>query len=539
MATVQTRPFANQKPGTSGLRKKSQEFLRQNYTENYLQSIFDCIPIAMRRVLIIGGDGRYPGIAITKIAIRMAAANGFSTIIVGRDGLLSTPATSHLVRKLSATAALVFTASHNPGGPDGDFGVKLNLSNGGPASDAFVQKIHCRTQIIESYLISEHEVPPLSVLGTHAYDGAALTVIDPVSDYIYLMEKLFDFDRIAALRKSGFRILFDGLNGVSGPYAQELFVNRLGFAEECLVRTTPLPDFGGYHPDPNPIYAERFYYSMMAQAAPDFGAACDSDADRHMIMGRHVFVTPSDSLAILAEHMHVAPGYKDGVHGVARSIGTSSAVDRLLRHRGLKLHETPTGWKYFGNLLEAGSITLCGEESSGAGSNHIREKDGIWAVLLWLSVIAAKKKSVGALLQDHWRQFGRTYYERRDYDDLNESACQGMIDKLRARLVTLKGRGTVLGAILEAKEFDYVDPVDGAIAERQGIVLKFASDARIVMRLSGTGTSGATLRVYSERHDHRVFDRDPSSYLEDVFNALDQVSGLTAMTKRIYPTMIS
>ncbi len=539
MAIVETRPFSGQKPGTSGLRKKVVEFLQQGFAENYLQSIFDSLPRQGRNILIVGGDGRYPGPVMSRTVLRMAAANGFLHAITGVNGWLSTPAVSHLVRKHNAMAAIVLTASHNPGGQSGDFGIKLNLVNGGPATDLFAKEVYRRTQNISAFHIADETAPSLTDCGHYSIAGMTVDVIDPVHDYSNLMQRLFDFDALAKLAASGYRILFDGLNGISGPYAREVLVNQIGFPESSLVRANPLPDFGGQFPDPNPVYAGRFHNAMLSTAAPDFGAACDSDADRHMIMGRCAYVAPSDSLAILAQHMHLAPAYASGIVGVARSVGTSTAVDRVATHMHIPCFETPTGWKYFGNLLDAGLITLCGEESSGAGSSHIREKDGLWAILVWLSIIAATRKPVSHLLSDHWQQFGRTYYERRDYEEIDEGACQEMLKRLRLRLARLPGRSTALGNIEKASDFSYDDPVDLTIAENQGIVLHFSSGARIVTRLSGTGTAGATLRVYGERYDAHRFDRITGEYLESLFDILDQIAGISAITRQYAPSLVT
>jgi phosphoglucomutase len=539
MAQVDTRPFPGQKPGTSGLRKRVSEFLEPKFTENYVQSIFDCLPVDNRRTLVIGGDGRYPGDQIIRTVLRMAAANGFHYAIVGQHGWLSTPAASHLVRTRKASIAIILTASHNPGGQTGDFGIKLNLSNGGPAPDSFARMIYERTQHIDAYQISHESGPDLRLTGTAHLEGMSIEIIDPVVEYRVLMEKLFDFDALENLAKSGFRIMFDGLNGISGPYARDILVRTLGFPEASLVRCDPLPDFGGQYPDPNPVYAGRFHQAMMASTAPHFGAACDSDADRHMIMGQGITVTPSDSLAILCQHMSLAPAYAAGISGVARSLGTSTAVDRVARNLGIPCFETPTGWKFFGNLLDAELITLCGEESSGAGSNHIREKDGVWAVLLWLSIIAKTRIPISQHLGDLWAQYGRTYYERRDYEEVDEGACQDMLQRFRRRLSRLVGRPSVLGEIIQADEFAYQDPVDGSVTEQQGIRLCFANGARVIMRLSGTGTVGATLRVYGERHDTKRFDRDTSEHLESLFDILDQVAGISAITRQYAPSLIT
>ncbi len=537
MATVRTTPFEGQQAGTSGLRKKVSVFSQPKYLENYLQSVFDCLPPHRNNLLVVGGDGRYFNDIAIKTILRMAAANGVNSVLVGQHGWLSTPATSHLVRKFNARAALVLTASHNPGGPSGDFGIKLNLPNGGAAPEQLTQKIYERTRTIETFNITESAAPPLDRLGRHQIDSMHIDVIDPVSDYLSLMQSLFDFDAIHALGQSGFRMVFDCLHGVTGPYARSIFVNSLSFPESSLLGATPLPDFAGQNPDPNPVYAGRFFQTMMKTYAPDFGAASDSDGDRHMIMGRGTLVTPSDSLAILAQHIHIAPGYMRGIAGVARSIATSQALDRVAAALKIPHYETPTGWKYFCNLLDAGHITLCGEESSGASSNHIREKDGIWAVLLWLNILARTRKTVSQLLVDHWNRFGRTYYQRRDYEELDEDHCNDLYTRLRSRLPLLSARATPIGDITSAADFDYEDPVNGQQSCQQGIRIAFADGSRIVLRLSGTGTVGKTLRLYGERHDATRFDRNIHEFLEPMMDWLDAAAGISAITRQSSPTI--
>ena len=539
MAIISTTPFTGQMPGTSGLRKRVSVFAQQHYLENYLQAVFECLPPHENNLLVVGGDGRFHNDVALKTVLRMAAAHGFGRCIVGRNGLLSTPAISYLVRKHGARAAIVLTASHNPGGVNGDFGVKLNLPNGGPASEKMVQRIYEKTVGIRTYAIADTGAPALNRVGVTSLDGMAIEIVDPAADYLALMQRLVDFDAIAMLAKSGFSLLYDGLHGVTGPYAKAIFVETLGFPPSSLTGCTPLPDFGGQIPDPNPDCAGRFHLAMMGEHSADFGAACDSDGDRHMIMGRKIYVTPSDSLALLAQHMQVAPAYAGGLAGVARSIGTSTAVDRVAHSLGVQCYETPTGWRYFGNLLESGRISLCGEESSGASSHHIREKDGIWAVLLWLNILARTKKSVAQLLNEHWMRFGRTYYERRDYEEVDEGPCITLLSKLRGRLGGLTGRSTTLGPILFANEFSYHDVVDDSVSHQQGIQLRFGAGARLVVRLSGTGTSGATLRLYGERYDGTRFDRSRSEFLESLFDLADQIMGVSALTRRFEPTLVT
>jgi phosphoglucomutase len=539
MATICTTPFEGQQAGTSGLRKQVVVFSQPHYLENYIQSVFDCLPLHHNNLLIVGGDGRYLNDHALQIILRMAAANKIGAVMVGRNGWLSTPAASHLVRKYNARAALVLTASHNPGGRSGDFGIKLNLSNGGAAPESLTQKIYEQTKRIEQYQISESQVPALDQLGRHQLDSLHIEIIDPVADYTSLMQSLFDFDAIHKLSKSGFRMLFDGLSGIGGPYAKEILVNQLRFPETCLQGATPLNDFGGQNPDPNPVYAGRFHMSMMKTYAPDFGAAVDSDADRHMIMGRGFAVTPSDSIAVLAEHMHLAPGYARGIAGLARSIATSRAIDRVANAAKLPLYETPTGWKYFCSLLDAGRVTLCGEESSGASSNHIREKDGIWAVLLWLNVLARTNRTVADLVRAHWDRFGRTYYERHDYEDVDAEPAISIYNRLLNRLPTIRSRSTPFGALQQATEFEYEDPVTGALSPNQGIRLHFDSGARLVLRLSGTGTNGKTLRIYGERHDARQINRNPSEVLEPMMSWFDQAASISTISRRLSPSAIT
>ncbi len=539
MTIFSTTPFAGQRPGTSGLRKKVSVFAQPHYTENYLQAVFESLPAHDNNVLIVGCDGRYHCDVVIGLVLRMAAANGIERCIVGLNGWLSTPAASHLVRTNNARGAIILTASHNPGGATGDFGIKLNLSNGGPAPQDITERIYLRTQNIEKFSISDSVAPRFDAVGISMLETMVVETVDAVHAYVSLMQSIFDFDQISSLAKSGFRLTFDGMNGVSGPYAETLFVKALGFPDDSVIGKVPLPDFGGLNPDPNPVHAQRLFSSMMRQTGADFGAASDSDGDRHMIMGQGFYVTPSDSLAIMAQHMHLAPGYAGGISGVARSLGTSSAVDRVARKLRIPCFETPTGWRYFGNLLDAGLITLCGEESSGASSNHIREKDGLWAILLWLNILAVKRIPVAEIVGQQWKQFGRTYYERRDYEEVDEGACATMLDKLRSRLNRISGRGTVLGAVTLADDFTYQDVVDGTVSSRQGIRFCFEAGGRVVLRLSGTGTTGATLRVYGERHDPVNFTRPVAEFLEPVFDLVDQIAGVSVFTKRYEPTLVT
>lgn len=525
MTTVATTPFDGQKPGTSGLRKKVRVFEQAHYTENFIQSIFDALQGFKGATLVIGGDGRHHNREVIQTAIRMAAANGFGRVLTGRGGLLSTPAVSHLIRKYGAFGGLVLSASHNPGGPDGDFGIKYNVANGGPAPERITDAIFARTQSITSYRISDAPDCDLDRLGTGSLDGMRVEVVDPVRDYQALMETLFDFDAIVAAIRRGLTLRFDAMHAVTGPYAAAILEGALGAAAGTVVNGTPLPDFGGHHPDPNPVHAKNLYDLMMSPRAPDLGAASDGDGDRNLIIGRGQFVTPSDSLAILAANAHLAPGYAKGLAGIARSMPTSRAVDRVAAKLGIPCHETPTGWKFFGNLLDAGMVTICGEESAGTGSDHVREKDGVWAVLLWLNILARRGQSVQEIVRAHWAQFGRNYYSRHDYEEVDADAAAGLIDALRKRLPQLGGSRPGGTTIVTADDFAYTDPVDGSHTGQQGIRILFEDGSRIVYRLSGTGTAGATLRVYIER-----FEPDPAMQR---LGTQDALAGIIALSRSL------
>ncbi|MFV0624682.1 alpha-D-glucose phosphate-specific phosphoglucomutase [Sphingomonas sp. ac-8] len=501
MPEIATTPFPDQKPGTSGLRKKVGVFRQPHYAENFVQSVFDVVDAPAGATLVVGGDGRFHNRTVIQVAIRMAAANGFGRVVVGRDGILSTPAASHLIRKRRAFGGLILSASHNPGGPDGDFGIKYNVANGGPAPEKITDAIFACACEIDRYRIAEAGDVDLGSLGEQRVGDLVIEVVDPVADYAALMEQLFDFDAIRAMIAGGFRLSFDAMHAVTGPYAHEILENRLGAPAGSVVNGTPLEDFGGHHPDPNLVHARELYERMMAADAPDFGAASDGDGDRNLIIGRGMFVTPSDSLAALAANATCAPGYAAGLKGIARSMPTSQAADRVAATLGVPLHETPTGWKFFGNLLDAGMATICGEESAGTGSDHVREKDGLWAVLLWLNILAVRKLPVAELMAEHWRTYGRTYYARHDYEAIATEGADALMADLRARLATLPGE-MVAGLTVEAAdEFAYTDPTDGSVSSRQGVRIRFKGGSRIVVRLSGTGTEGATLRVYLERSE--------------------------------------
>jgi phosphoglucomutase len=542
ITTTPTSPIAGQRPGTSGLRKKVTVFQQPGYLENFVQAIFDSLEGFAGRTLVLGGDGRYFNDTAIQIIVRMAAANGFGRVLVGQHGILSTPAASCVIRKHEAFGGIILSASHNPGGPEGDFGIKYNTGNGGPAPEKITDAIYANTQKIARYLTLAAPDVNLAVQGKTMVAGMAVEVIDPVADHADLLARLFDFDRIGALLRSGaFRICFDAMHAVTGPYAQEIFIKRLGAPAGSVMNGVPLPDFGGGHPDPNPTYAEDLIKVMFADDAPDFGAASDGDGDRNMIVGKHFIVTPSDSLAVLAANAMLVPGYASGLKGVARSMPTSAAVDRVAEKLGIPCFETPTGWKFFGNLLDAGQVTLCGEESAGTGSDHVREKDGVWAVLFWLNILAVRRESVEAILRGHWLRFGRNYYSRHDYEGVDSAAANGLMAHLRESLATLPGRSIEGATIASADDFAYTDPVDGSVSSAQGIRIGLKDGSRIVFRLSGTGTEGATLRVYLER-----FEPDPAKHAVETQTALaplialaDQLAGIRERTGRERPTVIT
>ena len=535
--SIATTPFAGQKPGTSGLRKKVREFQQPHYAENYIQSVFDSLEGHAGGTLVIGGDGRFHNADVIQTAIRMAAANGFGRVLVGRDGLLSTPAASHLIRKYRAFGGIILSASHNPGGPDGDFGIKLNLANGGPAPEKLTDDIYARTGTIREYRIADLPAVDLNKLGEGQAGGMAVAVIDPVADYAALMQSLFDFDAMRSLIASGFSIAFDAMSAVTGPYAHRILEGLLGCPAGTVMHATPLPDFGGHHPDPNPVHAGDLTDLVLTRRAADFGAASDGDGDRNLILGRGIYVTPSDSLAILAANARLTPGYAQGLAGIARSMPTSTAADRVAASLGIDCYETPTGWKFFGSLLDAGLITLCGEESFGTSSSHVREKDGMWAVLMWLNILARRRESVAEIVTGHWREFGRTYYTRHDYEEVDADGAYRLMAGLRARFVTLTGQH----GICRADDFAYDDPVDGSHSSGQGIRLIFEDGGRIVYRLSGTGTQGATLRVYIESHetDPRRHGLDPQQALAQLIDLSRSLAGIAAHTGRASPSIIT
>ena len=536
--TVSTTPYTDQKPGTSGLRKKVKVFQQANYAENFVQSVFDVVADKAGATLVIGGDGRFLNREVIQVAIRMAAANGFGRVIVGRGGILSTPAASHMIRKRGAVGGLVLSASHNPGGPDEDFGIKYNIANGGSAPESITDAINARTLEIDRWLTVDAADLDLDQDGEVMVGDMPVEVVDPVEDYAALMETLFDFD---AIRAAKLTMAFDAMSAVTGPYATEILERRLGFAAGTVRNGTPLPDFGGHHPDPNLVHAHALYETMMAPDAPDFGAASDGDGDRNLIIGKHRFVTPSDSLAMLAANAHLAPGYAGGLKGIARSMPTSAAADRVAAALGIPAYETPTGWKFFGNLLDAGMATICGEESAGTGSDHVREKDGLWAVLLWLNILAVRGESVDVIARDHWAKFGRNYYARHDYEGVETQRADALMAALRASLATLPGQQFGDLTVETADEFGYTDPTDGSISRNQGVRILFAGGSRVVFRLSGTGTTGATLRVYLERYEPvgGDLDRDTGEMLAGIVAAAESIAGIAEHTGRLNPDVIT
>jgi phosphoglucomutase len=539
--TIATTPFSDQRPGTSGLRKKVQVFQKPHYLENFVQSVFDSLEGYAGQTLVVGGDGRYHNRTAVQTILKMAAANGFGRILIGRGGLLSTPAASCVIRKQRAYGGIILSASHNPGGPDGDFGIKYNVTNGGPAPEKITEAIYRQTQRISAYRILETADVALDRLGETRLGDAVIEVIDPVADYQELMASLFDFGRIEALFRSGYRIRFDGMSAVTGPYAKVILEGTLGAPAGSVMHGEPLEDFGGHHPDPNPAHARELIETMMGPDAPDFGAASDGDGDRNMIVGRGIYVTPSDSLAILAANAQLAPGYASGIAGIARSMPTSQAADRVAKALGVACFETPTGWKFFGNLLDAGKATICGEESFGTGSNHVREKDGLWAVLLWLNILAVRRQPVAEIVRDHWVRFGRNFYSRHDYDEIASEAGADLMAALRERLPRLPGARTGNLVVGQADDFSYQDPVDGSVSTQQGIRVLFEGGARIVYRLSGTGTEGATLRVYLETYEPDLarHDQDPQVALRALIEAAEQIAGIRARTGRAAPSVIT
>ena len=538
---ISTQPIEGQKPGTSGLRKKTQIFMQPHFLENYVQSIFNGIGGVEKKTLVVGGDGRFFNNEAIDVILRMAAANGASQCIVGQNGILSTPAASHIIRKRNADGGLILSASHNPGGPAEDFGLKYNGPNGGPATEIVTEKIFTQTLKIKSYKIMESSFVDIQTLGSSEIAGMGVLIIDPIEEYADLMSELIDFKAISSMFQSGFRMCFDAMHAVTGPYAHEIFEKRLGAPKGTVINGNPSPNFGGGHPDPNPVWAKELMDIMHTENAPDFGAASDGDGDRNMIVGKNCYVSPSDSLAMLANLAHLAPGYSKGLAGIARSMPTSAAADRVAKAKGIEIFETPTGWKFFGNLLDAGKATICGEESAGTGSNHVREKDGLWAVLMWLNILAVTKKSVSELMINHWKTYGRNYYCRHDYESIASDIADDLMNSLRDKLSNLKGRTEAGMIVLVADEFSYDDPVDGSHSKNQGIRIFFEGGGRAVFRLSGTGTQGATIRVYLEQLETNPssLQKNPHDALSNLAHAANNISELTLRTGRNKPDVIT
>lgn len=541
--TITTTPYIDQKPGTSGLRKKVPHFQQENYLENFVQSLFNVASQLKGNLLIVGGDGRYYNNHAIQVILKMAAANGVRNVMVGQNGLLSTPAVSHLIRKYQAAGGIILSASHNPGGPEGDFGIKFNIANGGPAPTSFTDAVFETSKTLETFNIAEIDDVPLDEQHTCYMGDMQIDVIDSVNDYADLMEELFDFIKIESLFKSGvLTMCFDAMHAVTGPYAREIFENRLSANINAVINGAPSENFGGGHPDPNLAYAKELVATMNAGPnAPGFGAASDGDGDRNMILGQNFFVNPSDSLAIMTANAHLLPGYRQGIRGVARSLPTSRAVDKVAETMGVDCYETPTGWKYFGNLLDDKRITLCGEESFGSGSDHIREKDGIWAVLFWLNLVAEKQQSVEEITRAHWTRFGRHYYTRHDYEAINSEIANQLINNLRSLAPTLAGKQFGEYQVIQCDDFSYTDPVDNSITEQQGIRILFEDESRIVFRLSGTGTEGATLRVYIERYvtDTSYHDLETQTALQELIEIADKIAEITQRCQRKGPDVIT
>ncbi len=539
---ISSTAFSEQKPGTSGLRKKVVVFQQPHYLENFVQATFNCLTVDQKTTLVVGGDGRFYNDVAVQTIIRMAAANGFDKVLVGQNGLLSTPAASCLIRQYRADGGIILSASHNPAGPTEDFGIKFNGANGGPASETVTQSIYQKTLDIDHYLMVSSDDIDLTKIGSHGVGDMQVDVIDSVADYALLMESLFDFEAIAGLFKSGnFSMVFDAMHAVNGPYAKEIIENRLGAASGTVINGIPLDDFGQGHPDPNLVHAHELAAIMFGENAPSFGAASDGDGDRNMILGNNFYLNPCDSLAMLTANASLVPAFQQGINGVARSMPTSRAVDAVAAKLGIDCYQTPTGWKFFGNLLDDGKISLCGEESFGTGSDHLREKDGLWAVLFWLNIIAVRKQSIEQIALEHWQKYGRDYFTRHDYEGLEAKAAQAMFIQLREQLASLPGQSINSLGVTSAEDFAYTDPVDNSVSTHQGIQIKFDNGGRLVLRLSGTGTQGATLRVYLDQHegDPLKLDQDPQLALQELVKAADTLLGLEDKFGRSQPDVIT
>ena len=539
--TISTQPFLDQKPGTSGLRKKVIVFQQPHYLENFVQSIFDSVSILANATLTLGGDGRFYNRVAIQTIIKMAAANGFAKVIVGQGGILSTPAASHIIRQYNTLGGIILSASHNPAGPSEDFGIKYNTPNGGPAPEKITEAIFAKSKVINAYKIADFSDVNIDVIGETQLDGFAVQVINPVTDYADLMANMFDFAAIKSLFNTDFKLKFDAMYAVTGPYATEILVNRLGAPQSCLMNCEVSETFGGGHPDPNLTYAHELVEVLYGQNAPDFCAASDGDGDRNMILGNHFFVTPSDSLAIIAANATLIPAYKQGLAGVARSMPTSGAVDRVAKTLSIPCYETPTGWKFFGNLMDADKVTLCGEESFGTGSNHVREKDGLWAVLCWLNIIAAKKQGVEDIVKRHWVEYGRNVYSRHDYEAVPSDIANGVMAHIKSQFTSLPSQNFGKYCIKTADDFSYTDPIDGSTSTGQGIRIIFTDDSRIVFRLSGTGTDGATVRIYLEAFEPNVANHhlDAQLALAEMIEVAEEISQLKQRSGRNAPTVIT
>jgi len=534
-------PFTDQKPGTSGLRKSSQQFEQPHYLESFIEASFRTLPGMKGGTLVLGGDGRYGNLRAIDVILRMGAAHGLQKVIVTTGGILSTPAASNLIRQHQAIGGIILSASHNPGGPDGDFGVKVNGANGGPTPASFTDAVYDCSKTLKGYSILDAPTISLQAPGHHTIGEMQVEVIDGVDDFVLLMKQLFDFDSISTLIRNDFPLAFDAMHAVTGPYAKKLLEEVLGAPAGSVRNGTPLEDFGGGHPDPNLTYAHELAELLMNGDAYQFGAACDGDGDRNMILGNRCFVNPSDSLAVLTANATLAPGYASGLAGVARSMPTSAAVDVVAKDLGIKCFETPTGWKFFGNLLDAGDITLCGEESFGTGSNHVREKDGLWAVLFWLQILAKRRCTVAEIMAEHWKRYGRHYYSRHDYEAVASEAAHGLYDRLETMLPSLIGQPFAGRSISAADNFSYTDPVDQSVTKGQGLRILLNDGSRVVLRLSGTGTKGATLRVYLESYVPSTgdLDQDPQIALGEMIDAINHLAEITVRTGMNRPTVIT